>query len=363
MRQLGWLLALFLNIQLTQACTDFQLKANDSTLLITRSMEFGVPVDSNLRTALKEQEKTSPAPDGGQGLSWKNKYGYLYLDGFNSDLVIDDMNEAGLAFEYLYLPGDTQYPAAPSDKKIPALSYVDFGAWILGNFKTIEELKTALKTIKVFQGPPPGMPGVVLPAHAAIHDAKGNGLVVEFIHGQLLTYPYLGVMTNSPTYDWQVRNLSNYLNLTPYNPEAIIQGDFVFSVTGQGAGMVGLPGDVSPPSRFVKTAFMTKYVYPAKDVHSVVNLAEHIINNFDIPDGLARSKSNNKTSSDTTEWVVFKDLTHKKLYYRTYDNLNLRVIDLTKLDFSSKGPELKMSIQDPPKLSNKTKLFKTFFKH
>lgn len=49
-------------------------------------------------------------------------------------------------------------------------------------------------------------------------------------------------------------------------------GGIAYTATGQGAGMVGLPGDVSPPSRFVKTAFMAKNVYPAEDQHSVVNL-------------------------------------------------------------------------------------------
>ncbi len=332
----------------THACTDFQLKANDGTYLIARSMEFEIDLASNLRTSTRSRQESSPGPGGSQGLTWTDKYGYVYLDGFKQDVVLDGMNEQGLSFEYLYLPGETQYPVVPAGKNNQALSYVNFGAWILGNFKSIDEVKQALNTVYVFQGSMPGMGNIVLPAHAAIHDSQGNGLVVEFVKGKLMTHDYIGVMTNSPTYDWQVTNLRNYLNLTPYTPHPIISNGLTFSATGQGAGMVGLPGDVSPPSRFVKVAFMLKNVYPTNNATDVLNLAEHIINNVDIPSGLARTKVNGQVSTDITEWVVFKDTTHKKIYYRTYNDMTLRSISFDRLDFSPNGPRLKMSLVAAP---------------
>ncbi len=78
-------------------------------------------------------------------------------------------------------------------------------------------------------------------------------------------------MTNSPKYNWHVNNLRNYLNLTPNNPNPVSASGLTFSATGQGAGMVGLPGDVSPPSRFVKTAFLAKNAYQANTADDLLN--------------------------------------------------------------------------------------------
>lgn len=341
----------------TYACTDFQLKAKDGTILITRSMEFGIDLASNLRTSTREREESSRGPNDSKGLTWKDKYGYVYLDGFKQDIVLDGMNEAGLTFEYLYLPGETQYPIVPAGKNNQALSYVNFGAWILGNFKSIDEVKKALSTVYIFQGPIPGMGNTMLPAHAAIHDANGKGLVVEFVKGKMMIHDYMGVMTNSPTYDWQITNLRNYLNLSPYNPQPVVTNNLIFSATGQGSGMVGLPGDASPPSRFVKIAFLLKNAYQADTAADALNLAEHIINNVDIPNGFARTKANGTVSSDTTEWVVFKDMTNKKLYYRTYNDMTLRSISFDHLDFSPNAPLLKMPLMGTPYVMDMNNIF------
>jgi choloylglycine hydrolase len=168
--------------------------------------------------------------------------------------------------------------------------------------------------------------------------------VVEFVNGKVNVYDSIGIMTNSPTYPWQITNLRNYLNLSPYSPKALTVNGITYSATGQGAGMVGLPGDISPPSRFAKVAFYVTSVYPAFTRDDVLNQAEHIINNVDIPAGVARTLDNGKESSDTTQWVVFKDLTHKILYFRTYNNMTLRAVTMSNVDLSEKATRLKMPI-------------------
>ncbi|MHB1222004.1 MAG: linear amide C-N hydrolase, partial [Gammaproteobacteria bacterium] len=120
------------------------------------------------------------------------------------------------------------------------------------------------------------------------------------------------------------------------------------SATGQGAGMVGLPGDISPPSRFVKMSFMVKYSYTVPDAKSLLNLAQHIINNVDIPAGISRAKVNGVESYETTQWTVFKDLTHKIFYYHTYKDLTLHSVNMAQVDFSEKAVPLKMPITSEP---------------
>lgn len=341
----------------SHACTDFRLTAKDGTILITRSMEFATDMQSNLRSSNHGRQVTALSPDGKPSLSWKVKYGYLSLDGLGQDIALDGINETGLTFEYLYLPGETQYQAVPADKFAQALPYYLLGDWILGNFKTVDEVKQALPNVFVYAGTFPSLGDIIFQAHAAVYDASGKGIVIEFVNGKVNVYDSIGIMTNSPTYTWQVTNLRNYLNLSPYNPKPLTVNGLTYTSTGQGSGMVGLPGDVSPPSRFAKIAFMATAIYPAESLSDLLNQAEHLINNVDIPAGLARSLDNGKESSDITQWVVFKDITHKVLYYRTYNNMTLRAVSMSKVDFSDKAVRLKMPLAGNPTVIDMTAQF------
>lgn len=130
-----------------------------------------------------------------------------------------------------------------------------------------------------------------------------------------------------------------------------------FAATGQGFGMIGIPGDISPPSRFVRIATMLRVVFPANDVLNALNLAQHVINNVDIPQGLAREPGQGQGTAELTQWVVFKDLTNKILYYRTYSNLSLRAVTLSKIDFTETAPRLKMPTANPEYIADYTNEF------
>lgn len=347
----------FLFINSSQACTDFRLTAKDGTVLITRSLEFSQQMNSNLRSSSRGRDMTNTAPDGKPALTWKSKYGYLYVDGMGINFAIDGMNEQGLSFEYLLFPGEAQYQTIPAGKDNQAIPYYALGDWILGNFKTVDEVKQALTNIFVYQANIPGQGNLVFPVHAAIYDASGKGIVVEIVNGQMSIYSNIGVMTNSPTYPWQITNLRNYINLTPYAPKPIVINGISYAATGQGAGMIGLPGDISPPSRFVKTVVLATTAFPTNNANDELNLAEHIINNVDIPLGVVRVRLNGKDEGDSTQWVVFKDLTHKVFYYRTYNNMTLRYVSMDKVNFAENAPLLKMPLAGAPNLMDLTNQF------
>lgn len=339
------LLLSFISIDNSYSCTDFRITAKDGTTIITRSMEFAIDFNSNLRSSPRGRTFNTTTLNGNSGLSWKSKYGYVYLDGMNIDAAIDGMNEQGLTFEALYLPNFAKYQTIPSGQDKNALPYAYFGDWILGNFKTVDEVRQALPKIYVFANKVPGMGDMIFPLHFAIYDTSGNGLVVEYVNGKLTTYDNkIGILTNSPTYNWHLNNVNNYVHLAPTNPQPVIDEGVKFAATGQGFGMIGLPGDISPPSRFIKTMALTKVVLQPDDAKDALNLAEHIINNVDIPRGLAREPNNGKYINETTQWVVFKDTTHKVFYYRTYNDLSLRAVSLSKVDFSENASRLKMPI-------------------
>jgi choloylglycine hydrolase len=340
------------------ACTDFRLTAKDGTVMITRSMEFALDMKSNLRTSNRGRKFETLSSDNKPGMTWKAKYGYIFFDGMDVDSASDGMNEKGLSFEALYLPGLAAYQTVPEGKDAHALPYSRIGDWILSSFDSVDQVREALKNTYVFTAKTPGLGDTIFPLHFAVFEASGKGIIIEYIGGKLSVYDnQIGVFTNSPSYDWHLTNLNNYVHLKPENPAPVMDSGVTFAATGQGFGMIGLPGDISPPSRFVKMATLLRVVYPVNNAAETLNLAEHLINNVDIPKGLAREPVKGDYTNETTQWVVFKDLTHKVIYYRTYGDLTLRSVSLDKIDFAENAPRLKMPIASGQYIQDLTSQF------
>jgi len=326
------------------ACTDFRVKATNGTVVIGRSMEFALGIGSDVVVYPRVEKAVSLTPDGKQGISWKPKYGYLGIDAFGEKrAVLDGINEAGLAVEFLWFT-ESQYQEA---KDHNWLAITDLGPWILGNFKTVDEVKKELPRIKVigaFVQQLRSVPGF----HAAVHDTQGHSIVIEFIKGETKIYDNpVGVMTNKPTFDWQLTNLRNYVNLEAYDQESKQIVGIKFDKVGSGNGWHGLPGDWTPPSRFVRTALMVHSADPVKDAAGAVNLAEHILNAVDIPQGVIKTKGPvNKALVDYTQWIVIKDLTNRVLYFRSYQDLALKKVDIQKLNFNPGAKMKTIRIED-----------------
>ena len=125
---------------------------------------------------------------------------------------------------------------------------------MLGNFATVDEVKAAVGDVVVWGEMVPQL-GSFAPLHYSVHDAGGKSIVIEYVDGKLHVYDNaVGVLTNSPTYEWHIQNLRNYVNLTAENAKPVKIGNVTYAGTGQGSGLHGLPGDPTPPSRFVMAA-------------------------------------------------------------------------------------------------------------
>jgi len=335
------------------ACTDFQIKAKDKSVVIGRSMEFGMSLKgSEVVVHPRGRKMTSMTLKGKKGVSWTSKYAFLGIDCFEEkDAVVDGINEKGLSVEFLWFPISEYQEVVPGK----FVSIADLGSWVLGNFATVDEVKAALPKVNVVGEYVPQFKSVI-GLHMAVHDAKGKNIVVEFIDGKQMIHDNpIGVMTNMPDFEWQINNLRNYVNLGPVNVDKEELAGVTLKKFGHGSGWLGIPGDWTPPSRFVRTARFVHASLTPKNAKEAVNLAEHILNTVDIPNGVLRDKVNMLvTAYDYTQWIVIKDLTNKVLYYRTYDNLALRKVDMKKLDLSA-GAEMKsISMFDPGEIKDVT---------
>lgn len=314
------------------SCTNFQVKAKDGSVVIGRTMEFPIDLKSNIWLVPKGEEFTSISNKKVKGLSWKTKYAFLAMDGFNiPGSFVDGMNEKGLSVGGLVFNGTKYQEAIPGN----FVNNTELGGWLLGNFATVDEVKRELPKIKVSDRQYKELHGSLL-IHFDVTDASGKSIVIEFIDGEQKIHDNnVGVLTNSPNFSWQLANLSNYINLQHNDQQPRAINGYKIKPTGVGSGMLGLPGDWTPPSRFVKVAYTLDAALPAKNSIEAVNLAEHVMNMVDIPMGAIREKVNPLIHIyGYAQWSVLKDLKNKVLYFRTYDNVNLRKIDMNKLNLA-----------------------------
>ena len=324
------------------ACTTFRLQSQDGAWIIGRSMEFGLDLKSEVMLVPRGHAFTALRPDHQKGHTWNGKHGFLGINALGLDYAVDGMNEAGLTIGALFLPGFAEYQPFPADGK-HAISNLDVPNWVLSQFATVDEVREALAKMVVYDLVMP-QAGGPMPLHWAIRDAQGGSIVVEYLGGKLHLHDNpIGVMTNSPSFAWHLTNLRNYINLTNLNVDALKLGSVTIEPIGQGTGLLGLPGDYTPPSRFVKTAALAYSAVPVANALDGVNLAFHILNAVDIPRGAVAEKSPAKASGapgvdyDVTEWVTVYDLRNRHAYFRTYGDFTIRQVDLNKVDFGGKA--------------------------
>jgi len=213
------------------------------------------------------------------------------------------------------------------------------GSWILENHASVDEVKQAIGDIVVAEVVLDAW-GFAPPVHYVVHDASGNSIVIEYVDGKLNVHDNpLGLMSNTPAFDWHMTNLRNYVNFSLTNVPPVKLGAVTLKPLGQGSGMLGLPGDFTPPSRFVRAAAFSQSVLPSATGEDAVIQAFHILNNFDIPKGAARDEKkdeNGNILADYTTWTSANDLKAKRFYFRTYDNSQIRMVDLTKMKLDGK---------------------------
>jgi len=132
-------------------------------------------------------------------------------------------------------------------------------------------------------------------------------------------------------------NLANYIHLSVKDVESAKVGDVIIDGFGAGAGLLGLPGDFTPPSRFVRAAIYSQSAAPNATADDAVLSAFHILNQFDIPKGSVVNSAGGQTMDETTEWTSVADLKNLRWYFRTFDDQSIHMVDLKRAVENAKG--------------------------
>ena len=322
------------------ACTSMVFRAQDGTGIYARTMEWGASdLHSEVVLVPRAMSFAAALDGGGTGRVWKNLYGFVGINADGLPYATDGMNEEGLTVGALFYPGFAEYQQRDADRQSTTIGAVDVVNYLLGNFKTVDEVRRAMPGIHVVRNADIEKKfGTPLPLHHVVTDASGASIVIEYTKGVLTIFDNaVGVMTNSPNYDWHLLNLRNYANLKPHGAAPRSIDGVSLAPFGAGSGMLGLPGDFTPPSRFIRAVAFVHAMEPVKDAAEAVAAASAMLNNFDIPKGVVREGA---TAEDFhlgyTQWSVIADTRHKVYYYWTMYDRRMRSVDFSRLDFNAK---------------------------
>lgn len=320
------------------ACTGLKLTAKDGTTVHGRTLEFGVTVDTSVAFIPRDYAFTGTTSKG-EGKSYTSKYATLGAICYNNLAIMDGINEEGLAVGTFYFPGFAGYTPTTAENQKNSLSQFDFPNWILTQFRSLDEVKQGLQDVVIAPFVIAEWGSEPAPFHYIVYEKSGASLVIEPINGKLVVRDNpLGVLTNSPEFDWHITNLRNFINLNTKNPSPVTFAGLTFAPFGQGAGMVGLPGDFTPPSRFVRAAIFSQTATPVATTEEAVFQTFHLLNQFDIPVGLAKDVADGVTHTDYTILTGVRDPNNLKYYFKTYTDQNINVVDMKQFDKNAKAP-------------------------
>ena len=310
------------------ACTGISLTATDGSYIQARTIEWAKgELKSEYVIIPRGQELQSYTPSGLNGLKFSARYGVVGLAVVEKEFIAEGINEAGLSAGLFFFPDYGSYTAYDITKNTSTLADLQVVQWILSQFNSIDELKQNIGKVNI----------VGLEENAVVHwrigEPNGRQVVMEIVGGEVSFFENtVGVITNAPGFEWHLANLSNYVNLRPGSASPYNLGKQLVQPIGGSSAMLGLPGDFTPPSRFVRAAFFRSTAPKRKDGHDTVLQAFHILNNFDVP--IAIENPDNSSLPSATHWTSAIDLSAQRVYYKTAYNNTIRLIDLKQIDFT-----------------------------
>jgi choloylglycine hydrolase len=317
-------------------CTHLSIPKSSGVPIVTaRSLDFDRVAPSVVSWVPKGAN--FPQSPGSGYATWTTTYGFVAAGIEDEAWYMDGLNDQGVSFGSLWLPGTT-YPAPASSNNISAL---DVSSYVLGMAASAQQAAQLLLGLTIVA--PPAT--FSIPLHYVIADATGSCIVIELsMNGTQqvqTTYPVPnGVVTNAPPYPSQVDGVYNYVNLTTNNNPTQVWGQQT-----NGSGMVGLPGDATPPSRFVRASLMlTSQYVPAASTEwptvaidqNAIAFASELLRTVMVPRGTAvNNPSNDKLLGDFTQWTVVRDHTNLNYYFSCAWNQSLSLVQLSELSSAS----------------------------
>ena len=249
----------------------------------------------------------------------------------NYPLYYDATNEKGLSMAGLNFPENADYKQEAEGKD--NVTPFEFIPWILGQCSTIKEVKELLGRINLininFSEKLP-----LSPLHWMISD-RNESITVESVKEGMKIYDNpVGILTNNPTFDIQIFNLNNYVNITREVPENRFSSAIALDVYSRGMGGIGIPGDLSSSSRFVKAVFTKLNSVSGTSESESISQFFHILGSVNQERGCVR------LAEDTYEITIYSSCCNVDkgvYYYKTYENSQITGVDMHNENLDSQS--------------------------
>ena len=241
-------------------------------------------------------------------------------------LYYDATNEKGLSIAGLNFPGNADYkPYTEGKDNIAPFELIP---WILGQCASVSEAEELLKRINIWnENFSSDLP--VSPLHWIIAD-KERSITLESVKAGINVYDNpVGVLTNNPTFDYHLFNLNDYMHLTSEEPRNAFAEGLTLKTYSRGMGALGLPGDASSMSRFVRAAFVKMNSVSGESEAESVSQFFHILKSVEMQRGCVCLDPN------VYEITIYSSCCNTDrgiYYYYTYDNSRINAVDMFRED-------------------------------
>jgi choloylglycine hydrolase len=299
-------------------CSRVLWDSGNGQVFVGRTQDWTEKANSAFRVYPRGIERTGAVAENPH--QWTSKYGSLALSAYDEG-THEGVNEKGLSAHALYLAGETDF--GKRDPKMQGIGIMQWVQYYLDNYATVAEAVEAQKSFAFQIEPlilPNGYPTLV---HVSLSDKSGDSAVIEYIGGKARIYhdKRFTVMTNEPTYDKQIENLSQYRTFGGDKP---------------------LPGERTPSDRFVRAAYYANGLPKTTDRAEGAAYMFSVIRNVSVPFG---SPDPDKPNVASTIFRTVQDLTGGRYYFESTYAPNVVWIDYGKLDFSKGMPEMELQVE------------------
>ena len=265
------------------------------------------------------------------GREYKSHYAIIGMahtaDGY--PLFYDALNEKGLAMAGLNFVGNAVYNK-PVENRENVAQY-EFIPRILAACSTVNEAVNTIKNINITdEAFSDSLPAASL--HWMIAD-KDSAVTVEATKDGVKIYDNrVGVMTNNPPFDVQMRRLCDYMHLSPKQPQNNFSKDIDLECYSRGMGALGLPGDLSSQSRFVRAAFVAANSVSGNGEYDGITQLFHILGSVEQQNGCCITENG---GLEKTIYTACFDAQNGIYYYTTYENRQITAIDMFKANLNA----------------------------
>lgn len=245
-------------------------------------------------------------------------------------LFYEAVNEKGLGIIGLHFVGNATYFS--KQKKKRNIAPFEMIPWLLGKCKSVQEVKEELLQFNLLNQPfQPSIPLAEL--HWLVADSHSSIVIESRKDGLHVLDNPIGVLTNNPPFEQQVFALNNYMHLSRKDPKNCFNRKLSLMKYSRGMGALGLPGDFSSQSRFVRASFIRSNSVCQTGEEESVNQFFHILQSVDVIRGCCEIE---KGKYAITFYISCCNTNKGIYYYTTYQNHQIHAVDMYKENLDGK---------------------------